>query len=879
MRNYPILTTKLNRPRCFQTIFRRPRLEELLEKNLNKVATLIIAGAGYGKSTLVSEWIKDKKHVWLSCDADMNKLEILISYMIHGFQKEDIHNFPETTRLLSSPNQYSEELLKNTFFSEGNSISQKIILVIDDFHLLDSLQILNLLKFFLNNPPPNIHVMFLTRHDPVFGLSKHRLNNVFNEVRMKELNLSEIELKQYAHTNFNLKLTNEHIDTLINKTEGWFLGVTQLLSASAELHIPLDSNNNVLKLDQFNHYFAEEVIQRQSENHRKVLFVCSLFYQFSKELIEYIITKIEPEFPVNEIPAALMNKNNFTISLDSSNSWLRFHHLFHEALETYFQNHPYTKQREKCLQFGGEWLLENKFYEDGIQKTIESGNISLAVKHLQCYRYELLNTDQYTRLGHILSLFPDVEQKNNIELILIQAILLENQGKYEALAELLNNCQEIVKKGELSNQQLGEYKMWQALLLFFSGEYSESLRFVDLSLELMSDYAHSLITFAFAYKAMALNAINKKDEALSCLSNKLDALHKNQFQSIVRILVSKAVIYSLHSDLRNQQFILPQIIEISDQHNFYETLGMGLYFQIETNYRTGNHGQCDALFNKSHEIRYLMRPVWYAYLLGLKIYFSLHQNDNSLKEAIHQLKAFAKEQNAENINQFQNALLTEVALRDGNYTKAHQLHQQTNYHLYPPIFYYYLPQITELKALLYTSKDGNFDAFFSASENLWKYGRARQHQNLLLKLNILTSIASYMQDNTNDAAKYMSAALSISEATGDRFVYKEFSDHVHEILVYMQKKDVSSPCLQHILSLFEVSTHKKNKEDLELKERDIKLLNFVAKGFTNAQIADAMFLSPESVKKYLYDIYQDLGVKNRIQAIIMAKEMGVIAPK
>ena len=870
-----LLPTKLNRPKSFQTYFKRERLENILEKNSDRIATLIVAGAGCGKSTLVSQWIQNKQLVWISCDTDMNNLEVFLSYIIFGFAKEKINAFPQTSKLLSGQNPISSEVLINSFISEANATSKKAYVVLDDFHLIDDPQIAKLLALYLRFPPENIHVIILTRHDLVYGFPKHRLNNVFLELRMKDLNLSKTELKQYAYANYNLKLAKEQVDLLIKNTEGWFLGVSQLLSAYTTLQIPISSNDRIIKPDQFSRYFAEEVMHHQSANNHKVLFVCSLFYQFSKELIECVLVNIDPGFPINEITGALLNKNNFTIGLDNSNTWYRFHHQFKEALKSFFKTHPYTKHKEKCLQFGGEWLVQNKFYEDGIQKTIESGNIPLAVKHLQSFRYDLLNTDHYTRLGHILSLFPEAEQKSNIELILVNAIILENQGKYEVLAELLNNCGEIIKKGALSNQQLGEYRVLQAVLLFYSGEYSDCLRLVDEGIELMSDYASSIITFGYAYKAMALNALNQTQEGLILLRNRLDSLHKTQYHSIVRTLLPKALIYSFHSDLESLRLLMPQIIEISEQHSLYETLGMGLYFQIEINYRAGILDQHNLL-NKCYEIRYLTRPVWYAHILGLKIYCGLHQDEKSLAEAINQLEEFALEQKAENITQLQNALLIEVALREGNYTKALRVHQQTNYHLYPPIYYYYLPQITELKVRLYASSDGNLDEFFKASENLWKYGQAQQHRNLLLKLNILTSIASFMQGNNKDAAKYMGDALSISEVTGDRFAYKEFSDHVYEILVYMQKNAVSSPHLQQILSLFEVSAHKINREDVELKDRDIKILGLVAKGLTNSQIAEQMFLSPESVKKYLYDIFRDLEVKNRMNAVLKARELGLI---
>ena len=874
MLNKPILSTKLNRPRCFQTYFERIRLVKLLEANKTKVATFIIGGAGYGKSTLVSQWVKNKTSIWVSCDADMNNVESFLSYIVYAFIKNNLNSFPQTSILLSGQNTINKELLVNTFFTEINTTTKQTYVVLDDFHLVNNPQITKLLELYLKHPPKNIHLIIITRHDPVFNFSKHRLNNVFHEIRMRDLNLTNAELKDYAKACFDLDLNKQQLAILMDKTEGWFLGVTQLLSASKELQIPMHPDRNALQLERFNTYFSEEVIQRQSENHRMVLFVSSLFHQFSKGLIESVLTKIDPQFPMSEISGALMNKNNFTISLDYT--YFRFHHQFHEALGRFFENHAYDRHRKNCLEIGGEWLIEHHLYEDGIQALLDSGNVALAIKHLSCFRYDMLNADQYTRLAHVLSMFPVEMQQTNIELLLINAIILEYQGKFEVLTEVLQACEEAASKGLLSDQQLGECILWKGLLSYFSGDYQESLSFVEKSLSLMSTHATSLITFAIAFKVLALNACHKKEEALEFLNNKLDFLHHSEQKSIVRILVSKALIYSLHSELLKRKPFISQIIEISEQFNYFETLGMGLYLQVETNYRTGNFESCEDFFNRAHDNRYLMRPFWYANILAIKIYCGLRQNDQWLKEGIRQLKEFAKDQNAENINQFKNAIMCEVALHQGNYDEASHLNQLSKSHNYPPFIYYYLTQITELKALLFTAETGNIEAFVQTSIPLWKFAADHEHPNLLLKLNILNAIAYYMQSDTKNATKYMKAALLISERTGDVFVFKEFSDHVYDILVDMNKQDNAMPHLQHILSFFEVATSSNKAELFELKERDVKILKLVSSGHTNAQIAEKMFLSPESVKKYLYDIFQILEVKNRINAVLKAREIGIL---
>ena len=123
-----LLTTKLNRPKCFQTYFNRERLENILEKNSDKIATLVVAGAGYGKSTLVSQWIENKQAVWISCDKDMNNLEVFLSYIVFGFAKDEINSFPQTSLLLSGQNPINNEVLINTFFSEQTLHQKKHML-------------------------------------------------------------------------------------------------------------------------------------------------------------------------------------------------------------------------------------------------------------------------------------------------------------------------------------------------------------------------------------------------------------------------------------------------------------------------------------------------------------------------------------------------------------------------------------------------------------------------------------------------------------------------------------------------------------------------------------------------------------------------------
>ncbi|MBS2101113.1 LuxR C-terminal-related transcriptional regulator [Carboxylicivirga linearis] len=864
----PILKTKLNRPKCFQKYYRRERLELLLDKSLSKIATLVVAGAGYGKSTLVSQWLNNKKAVWVSCDAEMNQPQVLISYIIEGAKLVSIDAFKHTSSLLQSHNDISYDVLTKAFFTEANEIEAQTIVVLDDFHLLKDDGIKDMLNTFLNYPPKNIHIIAITRHDPSVSLEKHRLNNTLSEIRMQDMNLSRNELIEYAKECFNRSLAKQEADLLLEKTEGWILGCTQLINNKS-----LNLTSSTFKTEQFNSYFKQEVITRQEEDSHLILFVCSLFNRFNIELIRECLSCFEKEVSKHKIVSTLTNRSNFTISLDRNDEWFRFHHQFQEALADYFNHTLYIKNRIKCLDKGGKWFIRKELYEEGIIKLLEGGFTEEAIKEFQCFRYALLNTDQYSRLDNILALFPEMEQNSNIELILAKAVILENQGKYAALASHIKNLHLQINVQELTPHQKGEVKVWEAMLLFYAGSFNESLQVIDQAIHLMESYASSIITFAYAYKALSLNALGKGTQAIKMLKIRLDSLHINNHQSIARTLIAKAILYSMQSDLQNRQHVVPHVIDISEKHNFYETLGMGIYFFAEQNYRTGLYMQCEKYYEKGLEIKHLMRPSWFVYLLGIHVHCNLIIHPEKVKENIRQLDIFINELNSENMAQFKNALLIEIALRNKEFNKALELNKITDYNVYPPVFYYFLPQVVQLKLLLYTDNTTEFKDFYKTAEPFWDYAKEQGHKNLLIKLNILTAESKYKQNRIKEAKDYMQSAISIAESTGDVMVFCEFSDCTINILNLLSKETKPTSFIHYILKTIPIDM---KISEIVLKERDLKLLELVSNGYSNAQIAEEMFLSPDSIKKYLYNLYQELGVKNRTGAVLKAKEIGYL---
>ncbi len=181
-----MLLTKLHIPPAGNNVVRRSELFEKLNTGLSRKLILVSAPAGYGKTTLVSDWISQNKipATWLSLDNGDNDPTVLLSYVIAGVQTIHPEFGQSAQRLLNSPNSPSIELIASLLINELLGIDQHFLLVLDDFHLINSNEVLKLVAYLLEHIPGNIHIVILTRSDPALSLSRIRSQHQLAEVRL-----------------------------------------------------------------------------------------------------------------------------------------------------------------------------------------------------------------------------------------------------------------------------------------------------------------------------------------------------------------------------------------------------------------------------------------------------------------------------------------------------------------------------------------------------------------------------------------------------------------------------------------------------------------------------------------------------------------------
>ena len=369
----PLLQTKLYIPPVRPELVSRPRLIERLNAGLHHKLTLVSAPAGFGKTTLVSEWIHSgvssreygvgeehepagevsptpysllptPRFAWLSLDEGDNDPAIFLAYVVAALQTIEADVGKGALGALQSPQPPPTEAILTGLINEIAAVPDRIVLVLDDYHLIEAQPIHDALTFLLRHLPPQMHLVISTREDPPLPLARLRARGQLTEVRVTDLRFTSSEAAEFLNTRVGLDLSAEDIAALETRTEGWIAGL-QLAAISMQGH--KDATNFIRSFTGSHHfvldYLVEEVLQQQSESVQTFLLRTSILDRLCGPLCDAVCSAgtassskgtavLRPSASGQETLEYLQHANLFIIPLDNERRWYRYHHLFADLL-------------------------------------------------------------------------------------------------------------------------------------------------------------------------------------------------------------------------------------------------------------------------------------------------------------------------------------------------------------------------------------------------------------------------------------------------------------------------------------------------------------------------------------------------------------------
>ncbi len=362
----------------------RQRLTERLNKGLHRKLTLISAPAGYGKTTLVCEWLAGCKRpaAWLSLEQGDTELTRFLTYMISALQTLSENIGEGVLSVLRSPQPTPTVSILTALLNELSTIPSPFILVLDDYHAASSREVDEAVCFLLDHLPTQMHLVLTTRENPAISLPRLRARDQLTELRAADMRFTLPEAEVLFNHVMELNLSTDHITELQSRTEGWAAGLRLAAISIQEDHdadrlLQSFTGNHHFVLD----YLAEEVLQRQPSAVQDFLLRTSILDRMCGSLCDDMVPN--PEISGSDMLIELDRKNLFVIPLDQERRWYRYHHLFADILRRRLLESTDGSDISKLHQQASIWYEGHGFEIEAFHHAVEARDITRSSRLLQ----------------------------------------------------------------------------------------------------------------------------------------------------------------------------------------------------------------------------------------------------------------------------------------------------------------------------------------------------------------------------------------------------------------------------------------------------------------------------------------------------------------
>jgi LuxR family maltose regulon positive regulatory protein len=369
----PILATKLFVPPSRFNVVLRPRLIERLDQGLRGRLILVSAPAGFGKTTMISEWVAgcrslepEVRAAWLSLDEGDSDPARFLAYLVAALRTVAAGVGDGVLGMLQSPQPPPIESMLTALLNEITSLPHDVVLVLDDYHVVDSGAVDEALAFLLEHLPPGLHLVIATREDPHLPLARWRAGGRMTELRAADLRFTPSEAAEFLNRVMGLDLSAEDISALETRTEGWIAGL-QMAALSiqgrpdAAGFIQAFTGSHRFVLD----YLVEEVLQRQPERARSFLLQTAILDKLCGALCDAVTAQKQGIGMLERLERG----NLFVVPLDDKREWYRYHRLFADVLRARLLAEQ-PDQLPALHRRASEWYEANGWRSDAIHHAL-----------------------------------------------------------------------------------------------------------------------------------------------------------------------------------------------------------------------------------------------------------------------------------------------------------------------------------------------------------------------------------------------------------------------------------------------------------------------------------------------------------------------------
>jgi LuxR family maltose regulon positive regulatory protein len=480
-----VLETKLHIPRPTENLLYRSRLIELLNKGITKDLVLISAPAGYGKSTLLSQWISgiDTPVCWYSIEAGDNDPVIFLTYLANALEKHEKAAMGKVLDYLQSnlktmDIQYTVGLLINSLLS----INEDFALVLEDYHFIYNRDIHECLTYLLQHMPHRMHVIIATRADPPIPLPRMRSRDQMMELRAHDLTFTLDETAHFLNSSVGMAVNSSDIGMINKRIEGWITGLKMAALSmkgrddiSSFINAFAGTNRYILD------YFVEEVMERQPRDIQDFLLKTSILKQLNGPLCDAVTGQSGSQ----DILVFLERENLFIIPLDDDRNWYRYHHLFSGLLRKKLDTMGTENIRQLHRQ-AGQWFETSGSINEAVDHAIEAADFTMAERLISSIAQDLWLKGRQETLHNWLTGFPPEWEIQDTRLNAILAVIVFIDGRYDEARNHLAAAEKSIS-AQSDTALAGIIHAAHTYMANYQGDISATEKHGKATLELLTD--------------------------------------------------------------------------------------------------------------------------------------------------------------------------------------------------------------------------------------------------------------------------------------------------------------------------------------------------------------------------------------------------------
>ena len=921
-----VLATKLYIPPPRSELVSRPRLVKKLNKGLHHKLTLISAPAGFGKTSLVSDWIDSmqpdgdegsqfqdhssengSRVAWLSLDEGDNDLHSFLIYFITALQTVEPDFGLEPLAALQSSGAASSEGVLTFLLNEIASLPRHILLILDDYHVIETHSIHKALTFILDHLPATMHLVIATRIDPPLPLARLRGRGQLTEMRIADLRFTNDEAATFLNQMMRLQLSADNIAALGSRTEGWITGL-QLAALSLQERDEENVDRFIQSFTGMHHhildYLVEEVMQQQPPYIHSFLLQTSILTRLTGSLCERVCgfdNDNSYQSDGDSLLQQLASSNLFIVPLDEERRWYRYHHLFADLLRYRLQQEQASTMPELHRR-ASEWHEEHGFIDRAIRHAIAADDLEGAARLVDEHSHMANQRGQVSTVRGWFELLPDERVRSDPSLSVAYAWNLFLNGYIGAVEERLIDAESLLTRqstsanNEYVAELFGKINTLRAILFGVQGEPMRGIQIAQLVLDSLpedrlSERGILTLTLGGLFRdvgdiARASRSIADAVTLLLASENVMAAVMA--VEQLVRILV-------MQGQLGQAIEVCKGMLEASSSINprdEQQALSSDMARAIMGHVLYEQNELAEAEMYVRQGIQQAKRGGHFQWLVFGQLLLARILQARSDANGANKILQAATNSTLLNLQKRFHADLTACQVQlwlaqeelgtASQWAQGSNLSAEIEFNLQNEYEHISLARVLVAQGQI--SSDGAIlNKALGLIERLALSAESAGRIGHLIDLHVLQALALDALGDLNQALSSLERALALAEPQGFVRIFLDNGDPMVRLLKDAARRDISTDYAISLLNQVATKPQPDESNDASsvlliepLSDRELEVLKLMAQDLSYQEIADQIMVSLNTVRTHVKNIYSKLMVHKRSQAITKARELHLL---